>query len=144
MSSIRLKVAIHYDDLFVDVFGEQSRKKLDAIVAVADALLSEKKTLKTKLEIEINDISHEQGQRWEVDEWEIKESEKLECTKKCPMCDENTILKCLKENCKPPETMPKPNCDSVPPSGPPECVKTCTMECRKCTMEKCMNGGGTG
>ena len=128
--SFRLPVAVYYDDLFDDILGGDSQDKLNAIVAVADQMLSEKQTLKTKFEINIMHIAHARGHKWEPKEWDIKESEVEECFRECPIC--LNVLKCANEHCDP----PKPTSDPVPPTPSPECqncfMNDDGMKCNEC------------
>ena len=147
--SFRLPVAVYYDDLFVDVLGGDSLDKLNAIVAVADQMLSEKQTLRTKFEINIMHISQARGHKWKTAEWGIKESEVKECFRECPICLD--VLKCSKEHCKP----PKPTSNPVPVTPSPECLN-CAMnddgkkcyECLKISpfkkLRECMAEGIKG
>ena len=129
-SSFRLNVAVYYDDLFADVLGGDSLDKLNAIVAVADQMLSEKQTLRTKFEINIMDISHAMGHKWEPREWDIKESEIKECFRECPTCMD--VLKCAGEHC----IQSKATFNPVPVTPPPECQNCVTnddgMKCNEC------------
>ena len=147
--SFRLPVAVYYDDLFDDILGGDSQDKLNAIVAVADQMLSEKQTLKTKFEINIMHIAHARGHKWEPKEWDIKESEVEECFRECPTC--LNVLKCANEHCDP----PKPTSDPVPPTPSPECqncfMNDDGMKCNECLktnpftrLQECMSEGIKG
>ena len=149
LPSFRLRVAVYYDDLFADVLGRDSLDKLNAIVAVADQMLSEKQTLRTKFEINIMDISHAMGYKWETTEWELTESEIKECFKECPTCLD--VRNCVKEHCIP----PKPTSNPVPVTPSPECQNCFTnddgMKCTECLkgdpfirQQECMAEGIKG
>ena len=78
---IRLKVAVHFDDLFYRQFGQASKKNVEAILKVAEGLLSDKESLGTTFKVDALDIQHVRGSKWLPTKWEIPEFS--ECEKRC-------------------------------------------------------------
>ena len=57
---------IYYDDLFHEKFGKNAKKRVRAVMAIVQEMYYEKKTLKTKIKINVVDIQHMKGQNYET------------------------------------------------------------------------------
>ena len=135
-------MVLYYDDLFKDSFGQASDEKLEAILAVADQLLSEKQSLGTIFEIETIATLHAEGYKWETNEWMI--SEDSECLKSCKTCE--SFDNCAKEADCMPSMMPPSICspNTKPPTFSEECQNCMTSDdaaqCLQCRMA-CVQAG---
>ena len=76
-----MKVAVHFDDLFYRQFGQASKKNIEAILKVAEGLLSEKESLGTTFKVDALDIQYVRGSEWFLTKWQITEFS--ECEKRC-------------------------------------------------------------
>ena len=135
-------MVVYYDDLFKELFGQASDEKLEAIVAVADQLLSEKQSLGTLFEIETIAFQHAEGHKWETHEWMM--IEESDCMKSCKTCE--SFGNCVKEaGCMQPFFPPSicsPNVN--PPTFSEEC-QNCMMsddaaQCNQCKFA-CVQAG---
>ena len=126
-----MHVVVYYDDLWDDSFGRDSKDKLEAAVAVADQLLSEKQTLGTMFEINIVDVLHAEGHKWEAHESMIPEPSN--CMKKCITCE--ALNECGMKHCDSPPVSaqglspPSQECLNCQMSDDAKNCMTCIMDC---------------
>ena len=71
----RLNVMVYYDDNFKNDFGEKAEVRVDAIMAIVDAMFSEKDCkgnfdLRTKFEVNTLGIEHAKGSHWGKLDWD--------------------------------------------------------------------------
>jgi len=62
----KLKVAVHYDDMFAEQFKSGAVDRVAAIMAVVDEMFSERDTLQTELEVITVAIEHAKGENWGI------------------------------------------------------------------------------
>ena len=63
----KLKVAVHYDDMFAEEFKRSGAvDRVAAIMAIVDEMYSETDTLKTELEVTTVAIEHAKGENWGI------------------------------------------------------------------------------
>ena len=72
---LRLNVMVYYDDNFKNDFGEKAEVRVDAIMAIVDAMYSEKDckgnfNLETKFEVNTLGIEHAIGSHWGKLDWD--------------------------------------------------------------------------
>ena len=76
-------MAVHYDDLFDDEVENDGdpHRKIQMIMESAAAILEEKKTLETFFKLDVLNIEHVQGSRWNSSKWMVIEP--TDCMKQC-------------------------------------------------------------
>ena len=75
----RLDVFIYYDDLFDNEFLWNAKTRIRAVMAIAQERFYEKKTLKTKIKINVVDIQHMKGKDWGNTKWKYVRIELQGC-----------------------------------------------------------------
>ena len=60
----RIKVAVYYDDMFKDEFGNAATTRIQAVMAIVDEMYSEKDTLKTEIDVNVVAVEHQSGSNW--------------------------------------------------------------------------------
>ena len=70
LSINRLGVAVYYDDMFKEEFGDTVNTRIEAIMAIVDEMYSEKNTLTTEFEVTTIALEHSRGSNWGmVNDW---------------------------------------------------------------------------
>merc|ERR1711962_494403 len=60
----KIRVAVHYDDMFATEFKSDAVNRVTAIMAIVDEMYSEKDSLKTEIEVNTVAIEHAKGENW--------------------------------------------------------------------------------
>merc|ERR1711962_206866 len=67
----KIRVAVHYDDMFAAEFKSDAVNRVAAVMAIVDEMYSEKDTLKTEIEVITVAIVHEKGENWgKIKSWD--------------------------------------------------------------------------
>ena len=126
-------MAVYYDDLFEDEVANDGdpHRKIQMIMESAAAILEEKKTLETFFKLDVLNIEHVQGSRWNSSKWMVIEP--TDCMKQChrgnELClcrmfcrgDRECLDKCQSDAC--PQSEDK--CKVCDPKKSYECQKKC-------------------
>ena len=67
--SIRLQVAVYYDDLFHEQFGSAAKTRIHAVMAIVDEMYSERDTLQTEVKVHTIGVKHAVGENWSGPYW---------------------------------------------------------------------------
>ena len=59
-------MAVYYDDMFNDQFGEAAVTRIEAVMAIVDEMYSESETLKTVIDVNTVGIEHAAGSNWGI------------------------------------------------------------------------------
>ena len=66
----RLSVAVYYDDMFKEEFGDTVNTRIEAIMAIVDEMYSERNTLATEFEVTTIATEYSKGSNWGmVSDW---------------------------------------------------------------------------